>query len=185
MRGLLLSEEVGAYLLRHHSRDMHALFGLLERLDQASMAAQRRLTIPFIRELMRTNPSGQMLAQPGAHCDLLARALCIEQPERPIQFGRWVDFVFKFRHNVSGNGLLQVWMDGQQIVNHAGNLGFNTPKNPNYQLDNLVEVTEESSPLAARVTSWRTVASNATMCPLSTTYSPSMSLARMPPGPAR
>ena len=44
-----------------------------------------------------------------------------------IPFGRWVDFVFKFRHNVSGNGLLQVWMDGQQIVNHTGNLGFNTP----------------------------------------------------------
>ena len=46
---------------------------------------------------------------------------------QPIPFGRWIDFVFKFRHNVSGSGFLQVWMDGQQIVNHTGNLGYNTP----------------------------------------------------------
>ncbi len=51
-RGMELSEEVGAYLLRRCPRDMHALFELLERLDQASLAAQRRLTIPFVRELI-------------------------------------------------------------------------------------------------------------------------------------
>jgi hypothetical protein len=45
----------------------------------------------------------------------------------PIQFGRWVDFVVKFKHNTSGSGFMQVWADGQQIVNHQGNLGFNTP----------------------------------------------------------
>jgi hypothetical protein len=47
--------------------------------------------------------------------------------EQPIPFGRWVDFVFKLKHNTSGSGFLQVWMDGNQIVNHQGNLGFNTP----------------------------------------------------------
>lgn len=47
--------------------------------------------------------------------------------DQPMQFGRWVDFVIKFKHNTSGSGYLQVWMDGQQIVNHQGNLGFNTP----------------------------------------------------------
>lgn len=52
-RGMELSEEVGAYLLRHCPRDMHALFELLERLDQASLTAQRRLTIPFVRDLIR------------------------------------------------------------------------------------------------------------------------------------
>lgn len=51
-RGMELSEEVGTYLLRRGPRDMHALFELLERLDQASLAAQRRLTIPFVRELI-------------------------------------------------------------------------------------------------------------------------------------
>lgn len=51
-RGMELGEEVGTYLLRRCPRDMHALFELLERLDQASLAAQRRLTIPFVRELI-------------------------------------------------------------------------------------------------------------------------------------
>jgi hypothetical protein len=40
--------------------------------------------------------------------------------------------VFKFRHNTSGSGFLQVWMDGNQIANHQGNLGFNTPGYKDY-----------------------------------------------------
>ncbi len=51
-RGLELPDEVGAYLLKRSPRDMHALFELLERLDHASLVAQRRLTIPFVRELI-------------------------------------------------------------------------------------------------------------------------------------
>lgn len=47
--------------------------------------------------------------------------------EQPIPFGRWMDFVIKFRNNVQGQGFAQVWLDGNQIVNHQGNLGFNTP----------------------------------------------------------
>jgi chitodextrinase len=46
---------------------------------------------------------------------------------RPIPFGRWMDFVFKFRQSTSGNGFMQVWLDGAQIVDHQGLLGFNTP----------------------------------------------------------
>jgi Polysaccharide lyase len=46
---------------------------------------------------------------------------------QPIPFGRWVDFVFKFKHNTAGAGFLQVWMDGAQIVDHQGNLGYDTP----------------------------------------------------------
>src|SRR3954465_11400082 len=48
-------------------------------------------------------------------------------PEIPIRFGQWMDFVFKFRHALDGSGLLQVWMDGQQIVDYKGPIGFNTP----------------------------------------------------------
>jgi len=49
-RGLELTSEVGAFLLRRAPRDTHALFSLLDRLDDASLVAQRRLTIPFVRE---------------------------------------------------------------------------------------------------------------------------------------
>jgi hypothetical protein len=46
--------------------------------------------------------------------------------EYPIPFGQWADFVFKFKHNTSGAGFLQVWMNGQQIANYQGSLGYNT-----------------------------------------------------------
>jgi DnaA family protein len=51
-RGVELPDEVAQYLLRRCPRDMHALFELLEQLDYASLAAQRRLTVPFVRELI-------------------------------------------------------------------------------------------------------------------------------------
>lgn len=51
-RGFDLPEEVGRYLLQHSPRNMDELFGLLDRLDEASLAAQRKLTIPFVRTLL-------------------------------------------------------------------------------------------------------------------------------------
>jgi hypothetical protein len=53
--------------------------------------------------------------------------LSVRHPEQPIPFGRWADFVFKFKQNTAGSGFLQVWVDGTQLVNYTGNLGFNTP----------------------------------------------------------
>ncbi len=50
-RGLQMTEEVANYLLTRFPRDMHSLFALLDRLDTATLVAQRRLTIPFLREL--------------------------------------------------------------------------------------------------------------------------------------
>lgn len=50
-RGLEMTEEVANYLLTRFPRDMHSLFALLDRLDTATLAAQRRLTIPFLRDL--------------------------------------------------------------------------------------------------------------------------------------
>ncbi len=52
--------------------------------------------------------------------------------ERSLPFNRWIDFVFRFRLNTSGAGLLQVWMDGERIVDHRGSLGFNTPGRNDY-----------------------------------------------------
>jgi len=51
-RGMEMPEEVAAYLLRRCPRDMTALFTLLDVLDQASLAAQRRLTVPFVKEVL-------------------------------------------------------------------------------------------------------------------------------------
>ncbi len=55
-----------------------------------------------------------------------SNSVSVKSPERPIQFGRWVTFVTKFKLNTSGNGFVQVWMDGTQIWNHTGTVGYNT-----------------------------------------------------------
>jgi DnaA family protein len=52
-RGLTLDAAAADFLLARVTRDMAALTSWLARLDRASLTAQRRLTIPFIRELMR------------------------------------------------------------------------------------------------------------------------------------
>jgi len=52
-RGLELPEETLLFLQRHFARDMARLCGLLDQLDAASLAEQRRLTVPFIREVLR------------------------------------------------------------------------------------------------------------------------------------
>ena len=48
-RGLDIPDDVIRYVLNRYPRDMHGLFDLLDRLDKASLAEQRRLTIPFIQ----------------------------------------------------------------------------------------------------------------------------------------
>ncbi|MGE8497598.1 MAG: DnaA regulatory inactivator Hda [Pseudomonas sp.] len=51
-RGLHMSDDVGRFILTRGERSMSALFELLERLDQASLQAQRKLTIPFLKETL-------------------------------------------------------------------------------------------------------------------------------------
>ncbi len=51
-RGLELPEETGRYLLTRFARDSHSLFRLLDQLDRASLSAQRRLTIPFVKSVV-------------------------------------------------------------------------------------------------------------------------------------
>lgn len=51
-RGMEMTPDVANYLLSHAPRDMHALFALLDELDEVSLAAQRKLTIPFVRKLI-------------------------------------------------------------------------------------------------------------------------------------
>lgn len=52
-RGIQLTEEVGKYILTHCPRHMSTLFSVLDVLDNASLAAQRRLTIPFVKEVLQ------------------------------------------------------------------------------------------------------------------------------------
>lgn len=51
-RGLLFDEAALDWLLTHCSRDLSDLSALFEQLDRASLAAQRRLTVPFLRQVL-------------------------------------------------------------------------------------------------------------------------------------
>lgn len=51
-RGMSMSVETASFLLQRTPRDIHFLTLLMDRLDTASLAAQRRLTIPFVREIL-------------------------------------------------------------------------------------------------------------------------------------
>ncbi|HDZ56244.1 MAG TPA: DnaA regulatory inactivator Hda [Pseudomonas xinjiangensis] len=52
LRGLQLPDEVARYILSRGSRGMAELFAALDHLDQASLQAQHRLTIPFVKRVM-------------------------------------------------------------------------------------------------------------------------------------
>lgn len=52
-RGIKITEEVGRFILNHCPRHMSTLFAALEILDKASLAAHRRLTIPFVKEILQ------------------------------------------------------------------------------------------------------------------------------------
>jgi len=57
-RGLELPDDTANFLLTRSRRDMTSLYALLDRLDTESLKAKRRLTIPFVREVLG-------LGQPG------------------------------------------------------------------------------------------------------------------------
>ena len=54
-RGWALDEAALDWLLRRVGRDLAGLTALLDRLDQASLAAQRRVTVPFLRQVLGTS----------------------------------------------------------------------------------------------------------------------------------
>jgi len=53
LRGFELPEEVISYLIKRVCRDMHSLLDCLNKLDEASLAAKKRLTVPFVKQLLR------------------------------------------------------------------------------------------------------------------------------------
>ena len=62
LRGLDLPAETAHYLLRRCPRDMATLVRLLAALDQASLAARRALTIPFVSAFLARHPQWQVQA---------------------------------------------------------------------------------------------------------------------------
>lgn len=52
LRGLSLPDKTARYLLSRNRRDMGSLYELLDRLDAEALKAQRKLTIPFVRDVL-------------------------------------------------------------------------------------------------------------------------------------
>jgi DnaA family protein len=53
-RGLAFDDAALDWLLTRCSRDLSDLTAMFEQIDQASLAAQRRITVPFLRQLLDT-----------------------------------------------------------------------------------------------------------------------------------
>lgn len=51
-RGLEMPAETLDFLMKRMPRDLRSLFAILDELDEASLVAQRRLTVPFIRDAL-------------------------------------------------------------------------------------------------------------------------------------
>lgn len=52
-KGLTLDQRVAEYILQRYRRDIVSLEALFEQLDKASLANQRSLTIPFIKQVLQ------------------------------------------------------------------------------------------------------------------------------------
>jgi DnaA family protein len=57
-RGLELPEDTALYLQRRFRRDLPSLYELLDVIDDAALREQRRLTVPFIRQVLAQYPPG-------------------------------------------------------------------------------------------------------------------------------
>lgn len=51
-RGFDLPSSVGQFLINRCARNMHDLHKMLEHLDSASLAAQRKITVPFVKTVL-------------------------------------------------------------------------------------------------------------------------------------
>ena len=51
-RGMEMSDEVAKFILSRAPRDTNDLFHLLDHLDDASLQQQRKLTIPFVKDVL-------------------------------------------------------------------------------------------------------------------------------------
>lgn len=52
-RGLMITDDVAGFIMRRAPRRLGDLLGILDTLDENSLQAQRRLTIPFVKTVMQ------------------------------------------------------------------------------------------------------------------------------------
>lgn len=50
--GFDIPPKVGRFLLSHYVQDLPSLWQLLEKIDKATLSAQRKLTIPFLKQIL-------------------------------------------------------------------------------------------------------------------------------------
>ncbi|TCS42648.1 DnaA regulatory inactivator Hda [Reinekea marinisedimentorum] len=51
-RGLVIERDVAEFLILRHNQNMHEMVNTFDLLDEASLAEQRRLTIPFVKQVL-------------------------------------------------------------------------------------------------------------------------------------
>src|SRR5690606_24248638 len=86
-RGWALEEPALEWLLRRVGRDLGGLTALLDRLDRASLAAQRRITVPFLRQVLGAWEGSGSPATAPAPVDQRVRASPSRTASRPAR--RW------------------------------------------------------------------------------------------------
>lgn len=57
LRGIDLPDEVARFLLNRQQREIRALVAILDKLDKASIVHQRKLTIPFVKDVLAQSAS--------------------------------------------------------------------------------------------------------------------------------
>jgi DnaA family protein len=50
--GIMISPKVGRFLVTHYAFELPSMWVLLEQLDKATLSAQRKLTIPFLKQFL-------------------------------------------------------------------------------------------------------------------------------------
>lgn len=60
-RGLVTSQDVLDYLMRHFSRDVSSMMRLLARLDRYALASKRAVTVPLIKSMLSDGEGGGQL----------------------------------------------------------------------------------------------------------------------------
>lgn len=51
-RGLVIERDVAEFLIVRHNQNMHEMVDTFDKLDEASLAEKRRLTIPFVKQVL-------------------------------------------------------------------------------------------------------------------------------------
>ncbi len=54
-RGFILNDNVARFILSKGPHDLHKLFNMLEKIDNASLSLQRKVTIPLVKDVLLFN----------------------------------------------------------------------------------------------------------------------------------